>query len=112
MFNCRCCHSCHNTSFSLKTTDAVHLALKLNNSELKGRKLRVQRCVEKPKTQEKSSDTNIKKPVGHKYAKAFSQKNKKRSSSGSFTGEKAVPGKKSKKAKSKNSTRKKQRNTK
>ncbi|KAJ7342269.1 hypothetical protein JRQ81_009985 [Phrynocephalus forsythii] len=58
-----------------ETTDAVHLALKLNNSELKGRRLRVQRCAEQQKTQQKSLDKNVKKPIGHKYAKAFSQKN-------------------------------------
>nr|XP_020642611.1 RNA-binding protein 34 [Pogona vitticeps] len=95
-----------------ETTDAVHLALKLNNSELKGRKLRVQRCVEKLKMQEKSSDKNVKKLIGHKYAKAFSVKNEKRFSSSSFAGEKAVPMKKSKNSKSKNNTRKKQRNPK
>ncbi|XP_042301939.1 RNA-binding protein 34 [Sceloporus undulatus] len=89
-----------------KTTDAAHLALKLNNSELKGRKLRVQRCVEKEKTQQICSH-NVKSPVRLKYTKASSLKNARGCSNNSFAGEKAVPLKKSKKGKPKNSMKKK-----
>ncbi|XP_009697499.1 PREDICTED: RNA-binding protein 34, partial [Cariama cristata] len=77
-----------------ENTDAVHLALKLNETVLRGRKVRVQRCGEKWKAPQKSSgrsrapkdrvDTTLKK---------------KRCSSDSFVGEKAVPLKKSTKSK-------------
>lgn len=77
-----------------ENTDAVHLALKLNNSDLKGRKLRVGRCVEKEKLQQKSLNKNVKNSGG--------LKNPKGSSNTSFAGEKAVPRKLSKKAKAKN----------
>ncbi|XP_044276088.1 RNA-binding protein 34 [Varanus komodoensis] len=95
-----------------ETTDAVHLALKLNNSELKGRKLRVQRCVEREKAQKKSLDKNVKSPAGPKSTKPSSLKNAKVYSSNSFAGEKAIPVKKSKKARSKKSMRKTLRKTK
>uniref|UniRef100_A0A8C8SCF3 RNA-binding protein 34 n=1 Tax=Pelusios castaneus TaxID=367368 RepID=A0A8C8SCF3_9SAUR len=75
-----------------ENTDAVHLALKLNNSELKGRKLRVKRCVEKEK-QQKSSD-NIKDSFGLKHRFGTSLKNTKRYINNSFAGEKATPLKK------------------
>ncbi|KAM5145099.1 RNA-binding protein 34 isoform 3-T3 [Callospermophilus lateralis] len=39
-----------------KDTDAVHLALKLNNSELMGRKLRVMRSVNKEKLKQQNSN--------------------------------------------------------
>ncbi|XP_053155532.1 RNA-binding protein 34 isoform X2 [Hemicordylus capensis] len=84
-----------------ENTDAVHLALKLNNSELRGRKLRVQRSVETEKLQQKSVDKNVKNSFGLKFKKGFSLKNAKGCSSNSFAGEKAVPVKKSKKARSK-----------
>ncbi|XP_063162731.1 RNA-binding protein 34 [Candoia aspera] len=89
-----------------ETTDAVHLALKLNQSELQGRKLRVQRCVKREKAEQKNSDKNAKSSVGLKYTKTTSLKNVKGSSSNSFVGEKADPMKKCKKAKSKNSMKK------
>ncbi|XP_062980431.1 RNA-binding protein 34 [Elgaria multicarinata webbii] len=95
-----------------ETTDAVHLALKLNHSELKGRKLRVQRCVEREKAQQKSLDKNVKSPVGLKYRKPSSLKKSKVYSSNSFAGEKALPVKKSKKARAKNSMWKAPRKTK
>nr|XP_042704297.1 RNA-binding protein 34 isoform X4 [Chrysemys picta bellii] len=72
-------------------TDAVHLALKLNNSELKGRKLRVKRCVEKEKNK-KSSD-NVKNS-GPKHRFGTSLKNTKKYTNNSFAGEKATPLKK------------------
>ncbi|XP_060609827.2 RNA-binding protein 34 [Anolis sagrei] len=90
-----------------ETTDAVHLALKLNNAELEGRKLRVKRCVEGEKTQHKSPHNKAKSPIGLKYTKATSLKNTKGSSSNTFVGEKADPLKKSKKSKTKNNMKKK-----
>ncbi|XP_066467553.1 RNA-binding protein 34 [Tiliqua scincoides] len=89
-----------------ENTDAVHLALKLNNSDLKGRKLRVRRSVEKEKLEQKSLNKNVKNSGGLKYKKVASLKNAKGNSSTSFAGEKAVPGKTSKKAKSKNMKKK------
>nr|XP_042704295.1 RNA-binding protein 34 isoform X2 [Chrysemys picta bellii] len=74
-----------------ENTDAVHLALKLNNSELKGRKLRVKRCVEKEKNK-KSSD-NVKNS-GPKHRFGTSLKNTKKYTNNSFAGEKATPLKK------------------
>ncbi|CAI5770561.1 RNA-binding protein 34 [Podarcis lilfordi] len=92
-----------------ETTDSVHLALKLNNSELKGRKLRVQHCVQKEKAPQKSLVKNVKSPVGLKYSKSSSLKNAKGLSSNSFAGEKATPVTKSKKTKSKHIMKKKPR---
>lgn len=91
----------------MKDTDAVHLALKLNNSELKGRKLRVKRCTQREKAQQKSSEKNVKNLVRFKNKKAASQNSAKRCSSDTFVGEKAAPMKKSKKPRSTNSTKKK-----
>nr|XP_056709308.1 RNA-binding protein 34 [Euleptes europaea] len=88
-------------------TDAVHLALKLNNSELKGRKLRVKRCMEREKAQQKSSEKNVKNLVSFKNKKAASMNNAKRYSSDTFVGEKADPVKKSKKPRSTNTAKKK-----
>ncbi|KAM3855944.1 RNA-binding protein 34 isoform 2-T2 [Vipera latastei] len=85
-----------------ETTDAVHLALKLNQSELQGRKLRVQRCVKREKEEQTKSNKNAKSSVRLKHTKTTSLK-KSKGSSNSFVGEKADPMKKSKKAKSKNS---------
>nr|XP_042704298.1 RNA-binding protein 34 isoform X5 [Chrysemys picta bellii] len=78
-------------SKATSNTDAVHLALKLNNSELKGRKLRVKRCVEKEKNK-KSSD-NVKNS-GPKHRFGTSLKNTKKYTNNSFAGEKATPLKK------------------
>ncbi|XP_077201869.1 RNA-binding protein 34 [Paroedura picta] len=90
-----------------KDTDAVHLALKLNNSELKGRKLRVKRCTEREKAQPKSSEKNVKNLVSFKNKKAAPRNNASRCSSDTFVGEKAAPVKKSKKTKSTNIAKKK-----
>ncbi|XP_015713315.1 RNA-binding protein 34 [Coturnix japonica] len=78
-----------------ENTDAVHLALKLNNSELLGRKLRVKRCGEKDKAAQKSSTSGS----GGRKDKAQHTAKSKRGSNDSFVGEKANPAKKSAKAK-------------
>uniref|UniRef100_A0A8D0KND1 RNA-binding protein 34 n=1 Tax=Salvator merianae TaxID=96440 RepID=A0A8D0KND1_SALMN len=95
-----------------ETADAVHLALKLNNSELKGRKVRVHRCVKKEKSQLKNLVKNVKRPVGLKYANNSSPRNTKGNSNNSFAGEKADPMKKGKKARVKMITNKKLRKSK
>ncbi|NXW58720.1 RBM34 protein, partial [Eurystomus gularis] len=77
-----------------ENTDAVHLALKLNETELMGRRIRVKRCGEKWKAPQKS-------PVQSRPPKDrvdTTLKNK-RCSSDSFVGEKAIPLKKSTKRK-------------
>ncbi|XP_070590080.1 RNA-binding protein 34 isoform X2 [Erythrolamprus reginae] len=83
-----------------ETTDAVHLALKLNQSELQGRKLRVQRCVQREKEEQKKSHKSEKSSIRLKHTKTTLKKTK--GSSNSFVGEKADPVKKSKKSKSRN----------
>ncbi|XP_068795094.1 RNA-binding protein 34 [Struthio camelus] len=77
-----------------ENTDAVHLALKLNNSDLMGRKLRVKRCVEKGKAQQQ----NPNRSHGPKSRVNTTLKTK-RYSNDSFVGEKATPLKKSTKTK-------------
>ncbi|NWI29761.1 RBM34 protein, partial [Sula dactylatra] len=77
-----------------ENTDAVHLALKLNDSVLMGRKIRVKRCGEKWKTPQKSPD----QPRAPKDRVDTTLK-KERCSNDSFVGEKAVPLKKSTKPK-------------
>ncbi|NXI70508.1 RBM34 protein, partial [Anseranas semipalmata] len=72
-----------------ENTDAVHLALKLNNSDLMGRKLRVKRCVEKGKVPQK-------RPNQSRSPKKLKNK---RGLNDSFVGEKATPSKKSTKTK-------------
>ncbi|NXQ19898.1 RBM34 protein, partial [Peucedramus taeniatus] len=76
-----------------ENTDAVHLALKLNNSVLMGRKIRVQCVVDKKKAQ--------KGPYQSRAAKdrVDKKKKKKSCSNDSFVGEKANPLKKSTKPK-------------
>ncbi|KAM8809795.1 RNA-binding protein 34 [Eudromia elegans] len=77
-----------------ENTDAVHLALKLNNSDLMGRKVRVKRCVEKGKAQQQNPNQSR----GRKDR--FDTPSKpKRYSSDSFVGEKATPLKKNTKTK-------------
>ncbi|XP_076981920.1 LOW QUALITY PROTEIN: RNA-binding protein 34-like [Tamandua tetradactyla] len=80
-----------------ENTDAVHLALKLNNSELMGRKLRVMRSVNKEKLKQQNSNPglrNIGKPK--QGLKNFASKTARHSKS-FFIGEKAVLIKKKKK---------------
>ena len=72
-----------------ENTDAVHLALKLNNSELMGRKLRVMRSVNKEKLKQPSSNPSLKNASKPKQKVTFSSKN-------AFIGEKAVLTKKKK----------------
>ncbi|NXD29139.1 RBM34 protein, partial [Spelaeornis formosus] len=77
-----------------ENTDAVHLALKLNNSVLMGRKIRVQRTVSKGKAQKSPEQSHAPKDrVDKKNQK------EKSCSNGSFIGEKAKPLKKSMKPK-------------
>ncbi|XP_016055365.1 PREDICTED: RNA-binding protein 34 [Miniopterus natalensis] len=89
-----------------ENTDAVHLALKLNNSELMGRKLRVMRSVNKEKLKQNSNPSlkNVSKP---KKGLNFTSKNVGRSKS-LFIGEKAVLAKKKKKGQKKSGRAKKQ----
>ncbi|XP_040407680.1 RNA-binding protein 34 isoform X1 [Cygnus olor] len=77
-----------------ENTDAVHLALKLNNSDLMGRKVRVKRCVEKGKAPQRAPN----QPRGPKDRARAALKTK-GVSNGSFVGEKASPSKKSTKTK-------------
>ncbi|NXN27221.1 RBM34 protein, partial [Nycticryphes semicollaris] len=77
-----------------ENTDAVHLALKLNDSVLMGRKIRVKRCGEKWRAPQKSRDQS-RAPKDRVVA---TLKNK-RCSNDSFVGEKANPLKKSTKPK-------------
>ncbi|KAM9382894.1 RNA-binding protein 34 [Phaethornis superciliosus] len=77
-----------------ENTDAVHLALKLNESLLMGRKIRVKRCGEKWKAPQQSSHQS-RAPRD----RADTALKTKRCSKDSFVGEKAVPLKKSAKPK-------------
>ncbi|KFO83779.1 RNA-binding protein 34, partial [Buceros rhinoceros silvestris] len=69
-----------------ENTDAVHLALKLNESVLVGRKVRVKRCGEKWKAPQKSPDRSR----APKNRVDSTLKNR-RCSDVSFVGEKAIP---------------------
>ncbi|XP_031447906.1 RNA-binding protein 34 [Phasianus colchicus] len=73
-----------------ENTDAVHLALKLNNSDLMGRKLRVKRCSEKDKAPQKSTTSRSRGPKD----RAQTTLKNKSGSHDSFVGEKANPAKK------------------
>ncbi|NXO94694.1 RBM34 protein, partial [Certhia brachydactyla] len=77
-----------------ENTDAVHLALKLNNSVLMGRKIRVQRVADKKKAQKGSDQSHAPKDRVDKK-----KKKEKSCSDDSFVGEKANPLKKSTKPK-------------
>ncbi|XP_009982753.1 PREDICTED: RNA-binding protein 34, partial [Tauraco erythrolophus] len=77
-----------------ENTDAVHLALKLNETLLLGRKIRVKRCGDKWKAPQKSRDQSR----GPKDRAGTTLKTKRRSND-AFVGEKAVPLKKSAKPK-------------
>ncbi|NWR71426.1 RBM34 protein, partial [Centropus unirufus] len=72
-----------------ENTDAVHLALKLNDSVLLGRKIRVKRCGEKWKAPQKGPNRSH----GPKGRTDTTSKNRK-SSQDSFVGEKVNPLKK------------------
>ncbi|GAB1293822.1 RNA-binding protein 34 [Apodemus speciosus] len=85
-----------------ENTDAVHLALKLNNSELMGRKLRVMRSVNKEKLKQQNSNPSLKKDVTKPKQKLnFNSKEGKFHSKNTFIGEKAVLMKKKKKGQKK-----------
>ncbi|XP_066238745.1 RNA-binding protein 34 [Saccopteryx leptura] len=89
-----------------ENTDAVHLALKLNNFELMGRKLRVMHSVNKEKLKQNPNQSlkNASKP---KKGFNFASKNVGHSKS-LFIGEKAVLVKKKKKEQKKNGRTKQQ----
>ncbi|MBZ3881670.1 RNA-binding protein 34 [Sciurus carolinensis] len=91
-----------------KDTDAVHLALKLNNSELMGRKLRVMRSVNKEKLKHQNSNPGLKNVSKPKQGLNSASKDAGRSKS-VFIGEKAVLIKKKKKGQKKSGQAKKQR---
>uniref|UniRef100_A0A8C8T0C9 RNA-binding protein 34 n=1 Tax=Peromyscus maniculatus bairdii TaxID=230844 RepID=A0A8C8T0C9_PERMB len=88
-----------------ENTDAVHLALKLNNSELMGRKLRVMRSVNKEKLKQQSSNPSLKNASKPKQKLNFTSKDAGHSKS-AFIGEKAVLMKKKKGQKKKVRTKK------
>lgn len=69
-----------------QNTDAVHLALKLNDSALQGRKVRVKRCVEKGSAARRAAG----QPRGAK-GRARSAAPSGSVHSASFVGEKAAP---------------------
>ncbi|NXG47400.1 RBM34 protein, partial [Psilopogon haemacephalus] len=73
-----------------ENTDAVHLALKLNESDLMGRNIRVKRCGKKWKAPQKSAG----QPCSLKDRVDTTVKNRS-CSNASFVGEKATPLKKS-----------------
>ncbi|NWT94021.1 RBM34 protein, partial [Urocynchramus pylzowi] len=77
-----------------ENTDAVHLALKLNNSVLMGRKIRVQRIMDKRNEQKNPGQSRAPKDRVDKK-----KKKEKSCSNDSFVGEKANPLKKSTKPK-------------
>ncbi|XP_023373441.1 RNA-binding protein 34, partial [Otolemur garnettii] len=91
-----------------ENTDAVHLALKLNNSELMGRKLRVMRCVNKEKLKQQTSNPGLKNVRKPKQGLNFASKNAEGPSKSLFIGEKAVIMKKKKKRQKKSEQTKKQ----
>ncbi|KAM7060861.1 RNA-binding protein 34 [Acridotheres tristis] len=76
-----------------ENTDAVHLALKLNNSVLMGRKIRVQHVGDKTKAQKSPDQSRAPKD------KVDKKKKEKSCSDDSFIGEKANPLKKNTKPK-------------
>ncbi|NWR16546.1 RBM34 protein, partial [Emberiza fucata] len=79
-----------------ENTDAVHLALKLNNSVLMGRKIRVQRVTDKKKEHKVPDQSRAPKDRADKKKK---KKKEKSCPTDSFVGEKANPLKKSTKPK-------------
>lgn len=83
-----------------ENTDAVHLALKLNNSELMGRKLRVMRSVNKEKLKQQNSNPSLKDVSKPKQRLNFTSKDAGHSKN-AFIGEKAVLMKKKKKGQKK-----------
>ncbi|XP_025225520.1 RNA-binding protein 34-like [Theropithecus gelada] len=73
-----------------ENTDSVHLALKLNNSELMGRKLRVMRSVNKEKLKQQNSNPRLKNIGKPKQGLNFTSKAAEGHSKSLFIGEKAV----------------------
>uniref|UniRef100_A0A8C0WLD6 RNA-binding protein 34 n=1 Tax=Castor canadensis TaxID=51338 RepID=A0A8C0WLD6_CASCN len=91
-----------------ENTDAVHLALKLNNSELMGRKLRVMRSINKEKLRQQNSNPGLKSVSKLKQGFNFGSKHAGRST-GVFIGEKAAVIKKKRKGQKKSGQTKKPR---
>ncbi|KAM9613191.1 RNA-binding protein 34 isoform 1-T1 [Trichechus inunguis] len=91
-----------------ENTDAVHLALKLNNSELMGRKLRVMRSVNKEKLKQQNSNPGLKNVSKPKQGLNFASKHAEGQSKSLFIGEKAVLTKKKKKGQKRSGRPKKQ----
>nr|XP_034805223.2 RNA-binding protein 34 isoform X2 [Pan paniscus] len=73
-----------------ENTDSVHLALKLNNSELMGRKLRVMRSVNKEKLKQQNSNPRLKNVSKPKQGLNFTSRTAEGHSKSLFIGEKAV----------------------
>ncbi|XP_063527032.1 RNA-binding protein 34 isoform X3 [Pongo pygmaeus] len=92
-----------------ENTDSVHLALKLNNSELMGRKLRVMRSVNKEKLKQQNSKPRLKNVSKPKQGLNFTSKTAEGHSKSLFIGEKAVLLKTKKKGQKKSGHPKKQR---
>uniref|UniRef100_G3QY31 RNA-binding protein 34 n=1 Tax=Gorilla gorilla gorilla TaxID=9595 RepID=G3QY31_GORGO len=92
-----------------ENTDSVHLALKLNNSELMGRKLRVMRSVNKEKLKQQNSNPRLKNVSKPKQGLNFTSKTAEGHSKSLFIGEKAVLLKTKKKGQKKSGRPKKQR---
>ncbi|XP_023071996.1 RNA-binding protein 34 isoform X2 [Piliocolobus tephrosceles] len=92
-----------------ENTDSVHLALKLNNSELMGRKLRVMRSVNKEKLKQQNSNPRLKNVGKPKQGLNFTSKTAEGHSKSLFIGEKAVLLKTKKKGQKKSGCPKKQR---
>ncbi|XP_051024924.1 RNA-binding protein 34 [Acomys russatus] len=88
-----------------ESTDAVHLALKLNNSELMGRKLRVMRSVNKEKLKQQNSNPSLKDARKPKQTLNATTKDAGHSKN-AFIGEKAILMKKKKGQKKKVRTKK------
>ncbi|KAI2521868.1 RNA binding motif protein 34 [Homo sapiens] len=92
-----------------ENTDSVHLALKLNNSELMGRKLRVMRSVNKEKFKQQNSNPRLKNVSKPKQGLNFTSKTAEGHPKSLFIGEKAVLLKTKKKGQKKSGRPKKQR---
>ncbi|KAM6217453.1 RNA-binding protein 34 [Rhynchocyon petersi] len=84
-----------------ENTDSVHLALRLNNSELMGRKLRVMRAVTKEKLRPQSSNPGVRNSSKPLQGRHFAPKQVEAHPKSGFIGEKAVLTKKKKKGQKK-----------
>ncbi|XP_007936664.1 RNA-binding protein 34 [Orycteropus afer afer] len=94
-----------------ENTDAVYLALRLNNSELMGRKVRVMRSINKEKLKQQNSNPGLKNVSKPKQGFNFASKHAEGHSKSLFIGEKAVLIKKRKKGQKRSRRPKKQKKT-